>query len=109
MRPTGGVVSAPRPQIPLKLLPSALNQNENQPEPVGPAHVARTLSFVRNLPLIANEPVWQTTAAFVSEHFISPTNAVGPPAPITFQVPAAVIGDGGRISLPTNDPFAARP
>ena len=50
-RPTGGVLSAPLPQIPLKLLLSPLNQNENQPEPLGLVLVARTLSLARNLPL----------------------------------------------------------
>ena len=49
---------------------------------------------------------WQTTAGPDCVHFIEPTNFVGPPAPITFQFPAAVTGDGGRTLLPTKEPFA---
>src|ERR1700730_15567045 len=108
-RPTAGVVSAPLPQVPLKLLLSPLNQNENQPEPWGPVQVARTLSFVRNLPLIRISPAWHTTDGPDSVHRIFPMNPVGPPAPVTFHVPAAVIGDGGSTLFPTNDPLAARP
>jgi len=86
-----------------------LNQNENQPELLGPVQVARTLSFVLNFPLMMIPPAWQTTDGPDSVHFIVPTKPVGPPAPVTFHVPAAVIGDGGSTLFPTNDPFAARP
>ena len=44
----GGVESEPLPQIPLKLLLSPLNQNENQPDAVGPRRA--NLVVVRNLP-----------------------------------------------------------
>src|SRR5579871_2906239 len=108
-RPTGGVVSAPLPQTPLKLLLSPLNQNENHPEPCGPVHFARTLSVARNRPLRRIGPAWQTTAAPDCVHFIVPTNIVGPPAPVMFQVPFAVIGDGGSTLLPTNEPLGERP
>ena len=51
----------------------------------------------------------QTTEGPDCVQCIGPLKNVGPPAPVTFQVPAAVTGDGGRILLPTNEPFAARP
>ena len=92
---------------PLKLLLSPLNQNENQPGPVGPLHVARTLSLARNLPLRTYGPTWQTTVGPDSRAIIVPTNTAGPPAPTTFHVPLAVIGKGGSTLLPTNEPLAA--
>src|ERR1700722_6840157 len=95
--------------MPLKLLLSPLNQNENHPDLPAAAQVARTLSFVRNLPLSVGPAEWQTTGGPDCVHFIVPTNLVGPPAPVTAPVPAAVIGAGGRTLLPTNEPFEGRP
>ena len=108
-RPAGGVVSAPLPHAPLKLLLSSLNQNENHPVLLPLFQVARTLSLVRNFPLIEIRFALHTTVGPDCVHAIRPANVAGPPATATFHVPAAVTGDGARILLPTNVPFEGRP
>jgi hypothetical protein len=95
--------------MPLKLLLSPLNQKEDHPECVPSLQVARTLSLARNFPFRTIAPVWQTTDGPDCVQPIFPRKALGPPAPTTFHVPAAVIGDGGRTLLPTNERFAGRP
>src|SRR5271155_4517926 len=108
-RPTGGVVSAPIPHTPLKLLLSSLNQNENQPDFTPLLQVARTLSFERNFPLMTIPLAWHTTDGPDCLHDIDPAKVFGPPAPATCQGPAAVPGDGGSTLFPTNVPFEGRP
>src|ERR1700730_17149252 len=99
-RPTAGVVSFPNPHTPLKLLPSAANQYENQPDLPPFVHVARILSEVRNLPLMVIGPTAQSADGPACVHFIWPTIADGPPAAVTFHVPLALIAVGGRYLLP---------
>ena len=95
--------------MPLKLLLSPLNQNENQPD-LGPLlQLALTLSEVVNLHWIMTLPTLQTAVGPDCVQTIFPTIALLPPAPTTFHVPAAVIGDGGKYLLPTKLPLAFRP
>ena len=106
-RPTGGV---DRPRAP-NAVEAVVVAVEPEREPAGLAgagQVARTLSFVAELAVERDGPSGRRRsdpiACTSSFRRIRRAASAG-----DVPVPAAVIGDGGRTLLPTNEPFAARP